>query len=226
MTAIPIQSAASQTTLGVGGSTTVTFTSPTTKGNWVIVGVFINATNCSITSMTDDAGQSYALQEGPVDLPLNNRVLQYAVLQTVGGASTITIQTNATGSTAQFNLYASEFAAVSGPTGTTSTGSGTSDTPAVASFSPQPRNLVVATLGHSGLSGQDPGTGYTEHVDNNQGGQEYLTLATDTETAPWTILAGSLNWVEVAVEYANVDTTWPGIHPEQSFIQISPLLRM
>lgn len=199
----------STSTTGSGGTLTNTVTA-TTAGNILCVAVVVTGNGSSIetcSSVTDDKGNTYALI-GPVVVTLqSNTYLAYGV-QVTGGATTITAHFS--GSSFAKRMHADEYnssvgALVSNAAAfdVSTTGTGTSTTPAVSTLTPAATGeLIVAVLRPQTSSTQTAGTGYTKYggVVNGSLNTEYKLSGAATETAPWT-LASSAAWAEIAAAF-------------------------
>lgn len=179
---------------------------PYTQGSLVILTIRIITTSNVVSSITDTAGNTYALAAGPVDTATPMRMWQYYGVQVTGGATSITVTFD--GSITS-RVVADEF--IGGrPTNTTvfdasSTGlsSGGQNASAVTAFPPTMRGeLVAAGLGFgSGATAITAGAGYVM-ANNTQTviASMYRLASSQSETAPatWTT---SNAYTEVAGAY-------------------------
>lgn len=188
---------------GNGGgtaTTSVTLDAPATVGN-VLVVAFRGGNSQTLNTPTDDkSGGSHTYTS--VIAQVNNgsapRVrMFYAV---VTGA--VSVVTCTTGGNTAIEASVVELSGVntSDPFGLASSGTGSSTTPSVTSFSPTAGNAIVAFLSSTGAIDTTPGTGYTIGNDGTLAGSMYRLVCTGTETAPATITINAA-WAEIAAEF-------------------------
>jgi len=176
----------------------ITVTS-TTQGNLLVVSFDIGSATATITSVTDNQGNSYGLSIANV----GDTMWQYHGVQVTGGVTTVTVTLgSSTGLTAyieEFSGGASTNAAVfdkaSSGTGTGTSGAVTSQTPA------DDGSLVAVFITFADtVTGVTAGANYTltQTVFNAAG--EYRLSSSGAETSPitWTT---SRAWKEVAGVY-------------------------
>lgn len=187
--------------------TSLNITVPATViGNLVVVNIKFVSAVTGVT-VTDNAGNTYALAAGPISGTGGN-VYQFYGVQVTGGATQV--QLSWTG-TSTVRAGATEFSggqksnAAVFDKAASATGTGTS-----ASLSIAPTNegelVVVGTHLNTGASAVVAGTNYILATTNASLSEEYRLKATTSETAPlsWTT---SVGWAEVAGAYIPLDAS-------------------
>jgi hypothetical protein len=190
-----------KTNAGVTVSTvTVTLDAPTTKGDLIVVGVALSGTSVTINTPTDDKSNSYSTTVGPTDSgDGTSRIKQFSAVDLVGGMTQVTVTLSGNGTYAVF-VDVFHGGPNAGVLGQTSTGTGTSTTPAVTSFSPRAGSLIVALTRINANQTWTAGTNYTLGSIQARSASEYRLISTTTETAPFSGTASGV-WVEVAAEF-------------------------
>lgn len=190
----------------IGGATSGYITlSPTIANNLVVVHVKVSQDTRTVTSVTDDKGNTYVVLD-PVDSGTTNRLYQAYGVQVVGGVTTITVNFNLSATAA---LGADEY---SGGALTnidifdvSSTGIGSSGTSmSVGSFNPSSSGELIVVTGSLGAATTwTAGTNYTNYFRSGESvttQSEYRLSGDTSETAPWELGASSL-WAERATAF-------------------------
>lgn len=185
---------------GGSATTSVTLDAPATVGNVLVVGVRGGNSQTINTPTDDKSGGSHTYTS--VIAQVNNGAAPRArMFYTVvtGAASVITCTTG--GNTAiEISVVELTRVNTSDPFGLSSSGTGSSTTPSVVSFSPTVGNAIVAFLSSTGAIDITAGTGYTVANDGTIAGSMYRLVCTGTETAPVTVTLNAA-WVEIAAEF-------------------------
>lgn len=183
-----------------GGSVTIP---STTLGHLIVVAIAGNATGRTITSITDNQGNTYA-----VDIEASNTNATAHLASTrdaFGGVTSVTVDMSGSG-TYHVDVIVFSGVKTSSFRGLNSSLTGTGTALSVTSFTPTADSLIVAVGGTGGNRTFSAGTNYTaasEDVGSSvRGMSEYRLSAPGTgETAPISIAGGSSTWSEVAQEY-------------------------
>jgi hypothetical protein len=167
--------------------------SSTTANNLLVVLVRVVNTS-TLSSVTDNAGNTYSLSFGYIDFSTNTRLYQAYGVQTTGGATSVTItQSTGSGSSAIVNEYSGFAAGNTNATvydaGVTGTGTGTSISTSTLTPS-STGNLIVCSIRAVG-TGIAAGSGYT--IYGTQGATHammYKLSSGSSETCPATCTSG------------------------------------
>lgn len=182
---------------------------PTTLDSLIVVNIKLNGITQTVTNVTDDKGNIYALALGPIDLGSGLRCYQFYGVQKVSGATTITItlsgsmacRTTIDEFTGGQKSNASVFDKASSGFGNAATSS------SVTSFSPANANsLVVAGVGFFSVSSITAGSGYTLGFNQTNQATQYKLSSSGAETAPMTWTVAS-DWIEIAGIYKAYTTS-------------------
>lgn len=177
--------------------------SATTAGSLVVVGVKLSDAGNTCNSVTDNVGNTYVLF-GPYDAGSRRSYMAYGV-QVTGGATSITASFNAGGTTTK----AFKGIEISGGAATnaevfdvSSTGTGTSTSPSVATFSPAASGeLIVAFISIAASVTWTAGSGYVLSGANPSNfGCQYNLAGATSETAALTT-SSSRAWAEIAMAF-------------------------
>lgn len=198
----------SATTTGTATSAAITL-SATVAGNTVVVHVYMASTSATVTSVTDDKGNSYSVSSRQNVAAGTHSATQAYGLQSVGGVTAVTV--NFSGSVT-FAVGADEFGgnanfdvrAVASPGNVTSS--------SVSGFTPSAAgNLIVVTAVAGSSRNFTAGTNYTGGLDptSHQVWSEYRLNGTTSETAPFTINS--------ATQVAEIATSFKPSAPNQFF---------
>lgn len=198
------------TTVAGSGTSAVISLSGTGAGNLVVVHVYMGSTTQTVSSITDDAGNTYVVGSRQNASGGTHSATQGYGVQTSGGATTITV--NFSGSVShevgadEFSGGATSNVAVFDET-LSAANSGTAL--AVATLTPtQAGNLVVATLVTGSARNFTAGADYTLSLPATgvQVCSQYRLSATTSETAPATISSSTV-WMEWATSFNPPPTT-------------------
>lgn len=194
---------ATQSSSGGTASLGVTLASPATQGNLVVVHVRIVGT-ASVTSVTDDKGNTYVIGSA-LGLPTANQSLYQAYgVQVTGGATTITVTLS---TSIAVRLGADEYSGTAASNAAvadqSSTGTGSGSSLAVSSFSPSATGLLIVACGNIAASPTwTAGSGYV--LASGSGSvamrSQYKLSGAASETAPMTTSL-STEWAEIARSY-------------------------
>lgn len=205
-----------QGTAGQGTGSTSSTLSATTAGNLVVVSARINGNTDTLTSVTDNVGNTYACSSA-FDWSEKRMYMCYGV-QVTGGATTVT----AAWSGSQTHVtYAAEFSGNASTNAATfeasATGTGTGTSLAVSALTPAASgDLIVGTYSVASSSTFTAAGGYTLYYPTNPstGSLEYLLSGTTSETAPATI-GSSKTWGGIAMAFlpAATPTATPTVTP-------------
>jgi hypothetical protein len=138
----------------------ITLPSPSTTGNLIVLSVLLDRSDRTVTSITDNKGNTYSLATGPVIWGGINVVWTYYASNITGGGApvTITITLSGPGNTF-FEAYALEYSGVAtaSPVDQTSSGSGNSMTVSSGSkTTTSPDELIYGVCSNFDISTPDP----------------------------------------------------------------------
>lgn len=198
--------AAVQTANTSASSTSVVLTvSATVVDNIIIGGVFIPSTAITLSSVTDDQGNTYATTSALDNAGL--RLYLFYGVQTAGGTTSITATVS---SSTTLRIIGNEFSGAETTNATafdaSTTGTGTGTAVSVSTLTPAASGELIVAFGFKDAFGAwTAGSGYTNYGANTQFFQsQYKLSGASTETAPWTI--SSANWGEIAAAFKLVAT--------------------
>lgn len=191
---------------GSGTSGNMSFSSATIQGNLVLVFIQWSGSVGEITSVTDTAGNTYALIAEKAGATGWVTAL-FMGMQTTGGVTTITV--NISPSTFRFDWFLAEFSGISGPANvnafdTSATANGASSTPSVSLTPASAGKLIIGCIG-TGANNlpATAGSGYTifDSAGSRRANGEYKLSGTTSETVSmsldfsvtWAIIAASFN---------------------------------
>lgn len=184
------------------------FTPTVSASQLLVINILFTDITNTITSITDNKGNTYSLAVGPIRNTTSARTAyQFYSVITTSGITSLTITWSGSSSTT-FRAFADSFSgnATSGVfhVGSTKTATAGGTSSSVTSFSPASGELISAMMasGPTSFTGLAVGSGYT--FGNNPGGTsgtEYKLSSSTTETAPFTWTSPSQQWVEVAGAY-------------------------
>jgi len=187
---------------GFSVSSRVITVSSTTQNNLVVVTIAIFGTTRTLSSVTDNAGNTYELGSA---VDNTNRLYQAYGVQTTGGATSITVTIS--GSATTLACIADEYSGfAAGNTNTTvndgrQTGTGTGTSLSVSTLTPTATGRLIVASGIRMADGNTftAGTDYTEYGNSTgvYAASEYRLSSASTETAPFTI-SSSGTWCEIA----------------------------
>lgn len=197
-----------------GPNVVAPITTPTIAGNLLVVFVRFPNTE-SITSVTDDVGNTYVIGTPFNGVGTLNIAICYAV-QVVGGATSITVTFS--GATTNKAVMADEFSGNASTNATaydtTATGSGTGTSCATAALTPAaPGELIVGLVLRAAATATfAAGSGYTLGAGPGGGSTsqnicaQYRLSGTISETAPMT-LGTSVAWGDLAMAFRPAPTS-------------------
>lgn len=204
---------------GLGASASLTFASPTTSGNTIIVGVSTYngaAGGLHANAVTDNKGNTYTRQQARGPVGVNATAIYYCTNITGGSSHQITCAPSDDASQ-YFTMWICEDDAIAttGTVDTSSNNAGTSTAPSTSLTTTVADTIVYAVFSHDANTGSNrtytAGSGYTELHNFGNGGSAPPLLAERREfTATGTYAAdcslnSSVPWMAVAVAFA-VDT--------------------
>lgn len=185
---------------GLGSSTvSVTITS-STANNLIVVGIR-TTTAVTISSVTDNASNTYAVSSN-LDMGGSLRLYQAYAIQSTGGATSVTVTVSAN---ASINAIVNEYSGFSsGNTNATAydgvaTGTGTSTSLSTSTLTPTASgSLIVCTMRANGGS-LAAGSGYTAYgIIGTITGMQYKLSSGASETCPATAASGDWGIIGMA----------------------------
>lgn len=201
MAAAPVQTSAQTQVTATSADITV---SSTGLNNLVVVHVRINSLTETVDSITDNVGNTYVVGTGASQG--TSTIYQGYGVQTISGATTITVTTSAsvniTCGADEFSGTATSNAAVIDDSGS---GAGTGTSASVTGLTPSAAGkLIVATARTSSIGSWSAGTNYTLYFNGSSQPRalmsEYRLSGTTSETAPATNTVSG-DWSEIARSY-------------------------
>lgn len=178
-----------------------------TVTNNLVVATIVVASNRTVNSVTDSAGNTYVISSGQIS---GTRKTFYAYgVQTTGGSTTFTATADAASASMKFNI--DEFSG-----GLTTNGSvfdiageatGNSTSPSATVTPTQSGNLIVVSLGHNTGSYTVP-SGFTIGSTQASCRMAYKLSGTTSESGTGT-LSSSNTWAQATISF-NPNTAPPG----------------
>lgn len=191
-----------------GASSLATTVTATTKDSIVVVTVRFLDTSKTVSSVTDDKGNTYTKAYGPRDYN-TVRQYQYYARQITEGATSITVTLS---SSTSMRVQVAEFSVGTGkkPTYDKSANTGGVGTDANVAIAPTNNGeLVVACIGRNvGGSSITPQNSYVSSVTTTSMDTIYKLSATESETPRLTWTTSS-DWVIIASAFIEEDDTPP-----------------
>jgi hypothetical protein len=186
-------------------SRTITLSSTSTVNNLVLVhvAIYISLGDATITSVTDDVGNTYQIGTPVVNSGIL-RVYQVMGLQLTGGASVITVTVSPA---TLIRVGADEYSGFSGAANNAAiydasasgTGNGTSLSTSTLT-SAASGELIVCTGGHASIVTWTAGSGFTQTQSSSGLNSQYNLSGSTSETGPWTV-GTSGQWAELISSY-------------------------
>lgn len=208
--AAPVGFAAVQTSAQVSGSgaSTVITVAATIVNNLVIVHVQTSGVTLrTVTSITDNVGNTYVVGSSLTNIVPNIRLYQGYGVQTIGGATSITVNFSSSAANVcgvdEFSGGKITNGTVFDTTQTGSSGPITDTSLSVSTLTPAATGeLIVASLATSTAATFTAGTNYTLYngSDSTKLRSQYNLNGIETETAPATV-ASSRFWLDYARAY-------------------------
>lgn len=169
--------------LGTSGNNNATFSATPTAGDTIVAGIVCyGPSDCSVSSVTDNFGNSYA-QVGPTALygvpPTNvTRVLLYCSSSINTGANFKVTAALSNGSGGDSNLYVAEYSGLSCAVDQSSTGSATDGTATTvlqtsSASTTNASDLLVALAGSAYGGAATAGTNFVLRQNGNSGAAEF-----------------------------------------------------
>lgn len=195
-----VQSATQVSSTSTGVSVTL---SATTAGNIVIGFGKTSSTSETLNSVTDNAGNTYAIV-GPVDQGSTVRLYLFYGVQVTGGATSVTL--NWSGTTTH-RCGADEFSGAAATNAAafdvSATGHASSAAPATGTLTPAATGeLIYAACAGDGARTWTAGSGFALYSGTGSiaARSEYNLSGGSTETAPFSV-SSSFNWSEISAAF-------------------------
>lgn len=197
-------------------TSTAAFSSNTTLGNLIIVGIANDGTAGSVTSVTDTQGNSYSLVVRNTALTAVTAEIWVAVVTTAGASNVVTANQG-------FNdgaIFAQEWSglATSSFTDQLARGTGSTTTMTATTAATTVANELIFAVGEVDLSGSNTitvGAGYSNFLTASssfvRGAIESKTVSsTGAQTATMTIASGTASWRECIATFKIAPTVNKG----------------
>lgn len=189
---------------GGSGTVNVTFASSTTSGNFIVVGILIEDNSSTVSSVSDNKGNTYSASTSISSAWKSTRRIQIYHAYNISGGSSHQITVTISGGSTRVNALIHEYSKIrtsSDPLDVTSSGTPADDPTSGSASTTQNNDLVFGFIACDGGAPTE-GSGFTgrsDYVFNEYTASEDKVLVTAGSTAAdWTTVSTSTGIVQMA----------------------------